>query len=67
MSGAIIVEKIRYRTSRSYQIELRGMIRLDQIRKKASGEKIGILEKSKTIMEREKICDKREKKSVLRI
>ena len=40
MSGAIRVEHIRYGSIRSDQIELGGMIRLGQIRVKASGGKM---------------------------
>ena len=50
MSGAIIVDHIRYGASRSEQTELRGMLRLEQSRVKASGEKHGRSERSENIM-----------------
>ena len=66
MSGAIIVEHIRDRASRSEQTELRGVIRLEQTDLrgmvifeqsgvKASGEKRGRSERSENITERERV------------
>ena len=52
MSGAIRDENIRYRASRLDQTELRGMIRLEQVRVKASGEKRGRSEWSENITQR---------------
>ena len=52
MIRAIIVEQIRDGESRSEQTELRGMIRLEQSRVKASGKKRGRSEQSKNITER---------------
>ena len=66
MIGSIRVEHIRDGESRSEQIDLRIMIRLEQSGVKASGEKRGRSEQSENILEREKSCDKREKKSVVR-
>ena len=65
MSGAIRVEHIRDGKSRSEQTELMGIIRLEQSGVKASGEKSGRSEWSKKITQREKIHDKRGKKSVV--
>ena len=67
MSRVIRVENIRYGSSRSEYTELMGVIRLEQIRVKASGERRGSSERSKNIMERDKSRAKREKKSVVRI
>ena len=53
MSGAIRVENIRDGASRLEQIELRRMIRLEQIVVKASREKRGRSERRKNITERE--------------
>ena len=61
MSGAIRVEKIRYVEIRSEHTEMRGMIKLDQIGVKASGEKRGRSEQSKNITEREKSRAKKRK------
>ena len=66
MSREIRVENIRDGESRSDQIELRVMIRLDQSGLKASGEKRGRSERSDNITEREKSRAKIEKKSVAR-
>ena len=64
MSIAIRVEKIRDEASRSEQIDLRGMIRLEQSGEKANGEKCSRSERSKNITEKEKSHAKRQKKSV---
>ena len=66
MSEAVIVEHIRDGSRISDQTELRGMIRLEQIGVKASGEKCGGSERSENITEREKSRSKREKKIVVR-
>ena len=67
MSEAIRVDHIINRTSRLKHTELRGMIRLEQIRVKTSGEKRGRSERSTNIKEREKIRAKRKNKSLVRI
>ena len=67
MSGAIIVEHIRDKSSRSEQTELRRIIRLEQSEVKTSGEKRGRLERSENTTQREKSRTKRENKSVVRI
>ena len=51
MSGAIIVQQIRYGQNRSEQVEMRGMIRLNQSKVKASGEKCGRSDQSNNITE----------------
>ena len=53
MSVEIRVEKIINVASRSEQTELKGIVRLDHSRVKASGEKRGRSERSKDITERE--------------
>ena len=63
MSGAIRVEYIRGGTRRSEQTELMGIIRLEQSRVKASGEKRVRSEWSKNIMEREKSMPKDKRKA----
>ena len=67
MSGAIIVEHIRYGASRSKQTQLRGMIRLEQSGVKSSGDKCDRSERSENIRDRQKSRAKREKKTVVRI
>ena len=62
MSGAIRVEQIRDGYNISDQTELRGMIRLEQSRVKASSEKRGRPEQSENITERDRSRAKREKK-----
>ena len=59
------VEQIRYGASRLEQKELRGMIRLEQSRVKASVEKRGRLQQGNNITEIEKSRDKRENKNVV--
>ena len=66
MSGAIRVEHIIDGEIRLQQIDLRGIIILEQIGVKASGEKRDRSEQSDNITEREKSRAKREKKSVVR-
>ena len=59
--GEIRVEQIRYGSSRSGQIDLRGMIRLENSRVKASGEKRVRSERSENITDREKSRAKKRK------
>ena len=67
MIEVIRVEQIRDEESRSEQTDMRGMIRLEQIQVKASGEKRVRSEQSKNITDRVRSHAKREKNSVVRI
>ena len=65
LRGEIIVDHIRYGSSRSEQTKLRRIIRLEKRGVKANGEKRDRLERSENITEKENSRSKRETKIVV--